>query len=238
MFAVFDGHLGDSASDFAAKSIRERFLYRVNSRAEVNKNAAHFNLSSSSVLQLLIFEEALRGAITDIDTDFRRVNGYQRNGMASGSTAAVALKVGDQLLVANVGDSRAVIAERRGTDLVAVDLSSDQTPFRSDECARVKLCGARVLTLDQLEGLKNPNVQCWGGEEDDDGDGIGACALSRIENMLGREVVAIAEEEESCDRDGIRVCSWPRIENMVAREFVCIGKEEEESDDDGIRVCA
>ena len=24
--------------------------------------------------------------------------------------------------------------------------------------------------MDQLEGLKNPNVQCWGGEEDDDGD--------------------------------------------------------------------
>lgn len=27
-------------------------------------------------------------------------------------------------------------------------------PCRRDECARVKSCGARVLTLDQLEGLK------------------------------------------------------------------------------------
>ncbi len=27
-------------------------------------------------------------------------------------------------------------------------------PYRRDECERVKRCGARVLTLDQLEGLK------------------------------------------------------------------------------------
>ena len=32
------------------------------------------------------------------------------------------------------------------------------------------MCGARVLTMDQIEGLKNPDVQCWGTEEGDDGD--------------------------------------------------------------------
>uniref|UniRef100_A0A7I4CQH2 cGMP-dependent protein kinase n=1 Tax=Physcomitrium patens TaxID=3218 RepID=A0A7I4CQH2_PHYPA len=62
------------------------------------------------------------------------------------------------------------VFERRGKNLVAVDLSTDQTPFRDDECARVKACGARIMTLDQLEGLKNPDVRCWGGEDDDDGD--------------------------------------------------------------------
>jgi hypothetical protein len=41
---------------------------------------------------------------------------------------------------------------------------------RRDECERVKRCGARVLTLDQLEGLKDPNVEYWGTEEDNDGD--------------------------------------------------------------------
>jgi len=87
-------------------------------------------------------------------------------------TTAISLHIrGKQMLIANVGDSRACMAERsaRGK-LVAVDLSSDQTPFRQDECDRVKKFGARVLTLDQLEGLKDPNVQCWGNEEDDDGD--------------------------------------------------------------------
>jgi len=77
---------------------------------------------------------------------------------------------GRTIYVANSGDSRAVIAERRGKEIVAVDLSIDQTPFRSDELERVKMCGARVLTLDQIEGLKDPDVQCWGTEEGDDGD--------------------------------------------------------------------
>uniref|UniRef100_A0A0E0CJ94 protein-serine/threonine phosphatase n=1 Tax=Oryza meridionalis TaxID=40149 RepID=A0A0E0CJ94_9ORYZ len=57
-----------------------------------------------------------------------------------------------------------------GEDVVAVDLSIDQTPYRTDELERVKECGARVMTLDQIEGLKNPDVQCWGTEESDDGD--------------------------------------------------------------------
>ncbi|KAF2553985.1 hypothetical protein F2Q68_00033515 [Brassica cretica] len=33
------------------------------------------------------------------------------------------------------------------------------TPFRADELERMKLCGLRVLTLDQIESLKNPDVQ-------------------------------------------------------------------------------
>ena len=53
---------------------------------------------------------------------------------------------------------------------MAEDLSFDQTPFRGDECERVKLAGARVLTVDQVEGITDPSVQSWGKEEDGDGD--------------------------------------------------------------------
>ena len=34
----------------------------------------------------------------------------------------------------------------------------------------MRRAGARVLTLDQMEGLKPTNVDCWATEEDDDGD--------------------------------------------------------------------
>lgn len=30
--------------------------------------------------------------------------------------------------------------------------------------------GARVMTLDQLEGLKDPSLPCWTNEDDCDGD--------------------------------------------------------------------
>ena len=41
---------------------------------------------------------------------------------------------------------------------------------RKDECDRVKMLGARVLTLDQVYGVKDPTVDCWGTEEEDGGD--------------------------------------------------------------------
>ncbi|POO02340.1 Protein phosphatase [Trema orientale] len=88
----------------------------------------------------------------------------------SGTTAITVLVIGDTLYVANVGDSRAVIAVKDGNRIVAQDLSTDQTPFRKDEYERVKLCGARVLSVDQVEGLKDPDIQNWGDEEIDGGD--------------------------------------------------------------------
>ncbi len=41
---------------------------------------------------------------------------------------------------------------------------------RRDECDRVKMLGARVLTLDQVYGVKDPSIECWGTEEEDGGD--------------------------------------------------------------------
>jgi len=88
----------------------------------------------------------------------------------SGTTGIVACIRDKTISVANVGDSRAICGIRSGNKMLAVDLSQDQTPFRQDECERVKKYGARVLTLDQLEGLKDPSIQTWGNEDDNDGD--------------------------------------------------------------------
>ncbi|KAB5537420.1 hypothetical protein DKX38_014953 [Salix brachista] len=88
----------------------------------------------------------------------------------SGTTAITVLVIEDAIYVANVGDSRAVIAVKNGNRIVAENLSSDQTPFRKDEYERVKLCGARILSVDQVEGLKDPDVQAWGDEESQGGD--------------------------------------------------------------------
>ena len=77
----------------------------------------------------------------------------------SGTTAITVLVVGDKIYVANVGESRAVLAVKDRNRVLAEDLSYDQMPFREDECERVKACGARVMTVDQFEMLKDPNIQ-------------------------------------------------------------------------------
>ncbi|RVX21731.1 putative protein phosphatase 2C 35 [Vitis vinifera] len=59
---------------------------------------------------------------------------------------------------------------KEGNRIIAEDLSYDQTPFRKDEYDRVKLCGARVLSVDQVEGLKDPDIQTWGDEETEGSD--------------------------------------------------------------------
>ena len=48
----------------------------------------------------------------------------------SGTTAITMLLQGASLTVANVGDSRACLAEESGRKLTAFNLSCDQTPFR------------------------------------------------------------------------------------------------------------
>ena len=67
--------------------------------------------------------------------------------------------------------SRAIVAEEDDKGkLLAYALSIDQTPFRVDERERCQRCGARVLTMDQIDGYKDPTSQDWGTEEDDGGD--------------------------------------------------------------------
>ena len=73
-----------------------------------------------------------------------------------------------------MGDSRAIVGLKNGAGGIDVKpLSTDQTPYRRDERARVRKCGARVLNMDQLEGLE-PIHDDWdmnlGDEVDEGGD--------------------------------------------------------------------
>lgn len=57
-------------------------------------------------------------------------------------------------------------------ELLAIPLSQDQTPWRPDERARVRSCGARVMTVDQMEGIE-PIHDNWGMVAGEDIDTIG-----------------------------------------------------------------
>lgn len=125
--------------------------------------------------------ESLRRSILAVNEQLHKSSNIDDS--LSGTTACLVLYQEQQgadgilpaVFIANVGDSRAVLAKREGLrgdqqQLVAIDITSDQTPFRDDECDRVTRAGSRVMTMDQLEGLKHPGVRCWTNEENCDGD--------------------------------------------------------------------
>lgn len=148
-FGVFDGHgqFGAQCSNFA----RDRLLDILSSDPALLDDPVRAYNSAFLATNSALHE-------SEIDDSM------------SGTTAITVLVSGDKLFVANVGDSRAVLGVRSENSVLAQDLSVDQTPFRKDECQRVKLCGARVLTVDQLEGIKDPDIEDWGAEESDEGD--------------------------------------------------------------------
>ncbi|KAG6582262.1 putative protein phosphatase 2C 35, partial [Cucurbita argyrosperma subsp. sororia] len=149
LFGVFDGHgqFGSLCSNF----VKEKIVQILCNDSKLLEDPVKAYNSA-----FLTLNDELRSS--DIDDSM------------SGTTAITALVLGNTLYVANVGDSRAVMAVRVGNRIVAEDMSHDQTPFRKDECERVKLAGARVLTIDQIEGLKDPDIQVWGDEETEGND--------------------------------------------------------------------
>ncbi|XP_027332627.1 probable protein phosphatase 2C 35 isoform X2 [Abrus precatorius] len=148
-FGVYDGHgqFGSQCSNF----VKDRLVDK---------------LSNDPAL----LEDPVQAYTSAFLTTNHELHTSEIDDSMSGTTAITALVIDDTLYVANVGDSRAVLAVRDGNRIIAEDLSSDQTPFRRDEYERVKLCGARVLSVDQVEGLKDPDIQNWGDEESRGGD--------------------------------------------------------------------
>lgn len=72
-------------------------------------------------------------------------------GLSSGCTAVVALLRGNELYVANAGDSRCVVS-RNGT---AVEMSFDHKPEDTIELNRIRAAGGRVTNDGRVNGGLN-----------------------------------------------------------------------------------
>lgn len=111
LFGVFDGHgtTGDLCATFVKKECPERLV-----KILEKKNCSFLEAYSKS------FE----------DTN-AKLHASRIDDSLSGTTAICMFLDGDMIHVANVGDSRAVIATMSDGKLVAQPLSVDQTPYRS-----------------------------------------------------------------------------------------------------------
>lgn len=119
LFGVFDGHGGPNAADYVRSNLFINLLQHTK-----------FNTDIAS---------ALVESFEHTDTEYLKQN--DNASRDDGCTAVTAVVVGDRLLVANVGDSRAVLAR----DGKAVPMSVDHKPNSREERSRIEDAGGVVV---------------------------------------------------------------------------------------------
>ncbi|KAK8968645.1 putative protein phosphatase 2C 59 [Platanthera guangdongensis] len=119
LFGVFDGHGGVRAAEYVKQHLFSNLIKHPKFISDI--------------------KSAIADAYNHTDTEFLRSEKNQNRD--AGSTASTAVLFGDRLLVANVGDSRAVIC--RGGNAIAV--SRDHKPDQTDERQRIEDAGGFVM---------------------------------------------------------------------------------------------
>ncbi|XP_062183619.1 probable protein phosphatase 2C 37 [Phragmites australis] len=163
-FAVFDGHGGSSVSVLCRERMHVILAEELAAGAAAYLHWRGEQMNGAGVVVGAEQQEELawRAALSRC---FRRVDAMAALACACGrisfprcrcplaldprcgivgSTAVVAVLVRDRLIVANCGDSRAVLC-RGPPGAPAVPLSSDHKPERPDEMARIQAVGGWVL---------------------------------------------------------------------------------------------
>mmetsp|Transcript_12055 Transcript_12055/g.28578 ORF Transcript_12055/g.28578 Transcript_12055/m.28578 type:complete len:743 (-) Transcript_12055:339-2567(-) len=179
-FAVYDGHgeLGDRCSQFARDELPEYLIRHINraktkesKKPESNKSVKESTKNEENNFDPLahveISKDQMQKACTRAHIECNNAMHQALDDRLSGTTAISAFVHGrrNRMTICNVGDSRAVLGKttegsnyiQGRTPLKAFPLSRDQTPYRKDERTRIRKTGARILSLDQLEGLEPIN---------------------------------------------------------------------------------
>ncbi|XP_073131566.1 probable protein phosphatase 2C 8 [Henckelia pumila] len=126
-FGVYDGHGGCRV----AQACGEMFHKLVGKIAEEQSGGDNNN-------NVIDWEKVMAAGFEKMDEE---VNKAGEEVATTGSTAVVAVVGEEELVVANCGDSRAVLS--RGG--VAIQLSDDHKPNRPDELERIENSGGRVI---------------------------------------------------------------------------------------------
>lgn len=189
LFGVFDGHgsAGDGCAIFARTQLPVSIKNHIEKIKPKKNEAGATKCLTKDEIQTAILK-------AHVETN-KKLRGNQKIDDSLSGTTAISLYLHgrrNRITIANVGDSRAVLGQlppsiakkgiigappesARTRNLKALPLSKDQTPYRKDERARIRATGARILSLDQLEGLEpinegeSENMDCELGEELDEG---------------------------------------------------------------------
>ncbi|XP_061362125.1 probable protein phosphatase 2C 65 [Gastrolobium bilobum] len=167
---VFDGHgpLGHKVSQFIRDNLPSKLSAAIKMSQQkackyydandadtddaYDENYNNMSLASWEACFLKTFDEMDDHLAQEINTD----------SYCSGCTAVTLIKQGDQLIVGNLGDSRAVLCTREGNQLIPVQLTVDLKPDIPSEASRIINCEGRVFAAEE-----EPDVyRLWMPDED------------------------------------------------------------------------
>lgn len=134
---VFDGH--GPHGHLVARRVRDALPLKLMSAVRASK--AGLDMPAAA------WRKTFARAYKAMDKDLR--SHAILDCFCSGSTAVTVLKLGSDLYMANIGDSRAVLGSRDGgrAGMVAVQLTVDLKPDVPSEAERIKKCRGRVFAL-------------------------------------------------------------------------------------------
>ncbi len=105
----------------------------------------------------------------------------------SGTTAVCILQIENELFIANIGDSRAVMCNIEGGEISAMELSNDHKPYNPIEKERIERSGGDVAPK---EGTMGP-LRVWRRDEESPG-----LAVTRTMGDLVGHKIGVSSEPE------------------------------------------
>ncbi|KAI4338304.1 hypothetical protein L6164_016646 [Bauhinia variegata] len=152
---IFDGHgpWGHYVAKRVRKSVPAFLLCKwQDSVAEASLDLTFKLETDRNLHKFHIWKQSYMKACAAIDQDLKQQK--EIDSFRSGTTALTIIKQGEDLIIANLGDSRAVLAttSEDGT-LISLQLTTDMKPNLPEEAARIEQSRGRVFCLEDEPGV-------------------------------------------------------------------------------------
>ena len=189
LFGVLDGHgeNGHKVGPFTRDFILE----------EIKNNIAKLNIKSLQEIYATLKKDnysIIKNAYQKVDEEISK---QKFNSNFSGTTCVIVFQIGNNLISANVGDSRAILIYNDNPkddelkDSKIFELSIDQKPELPEEKKRIYSLGGIVDQMLDGKGKRNGPFRVWAGKQNYPG-----LAMSRsIGDLKGKSCGLISEPE-------------------------------------------
>ena len=213
IFSVMDGHgvNGHLVSRFVTKYFTSFFKNNKKMNSNSNEDEVYYRLKKND-------GDIIKRAFRHAERDIEKNSDIDAN--FSGTTCVMVLQVGEKLLCANVGDSRAIMVKENNK---IIPLSIDQKPDDPEESKRIIENGGEISQFEE-DGEKSGPFRVWKKGEVYPGIAMSRSIGDFIATTLGViPVPKFIDEKIDKDTKFIVVASdgvWEFLDNQKVADIV------------------